>query len=72
MLANEVKIGADPRSVGYTVSLTEAAENGAITPDDYARRRARAVGQGNILENVVIPLLLTLWRRLFREGESRR
>lgn len=68
MSANKEEIDADIRGVGYTVPLTEAAESGAITPDDYARRRAKIVGQGNILENIIIPLFLTLWRKLFPSG----
>ena len=60
----------DTRDVGYTIPLTEAVENGAITPDDYARIREGLVGAGNIFEHVIIPLVSTLWRRVFPRGGS--
>jgi hypothetical protein len=64
-------VETDARSVDYTVPLTEAAENGTITPDEYVRRRAGMVGQGNILENLIIPLFMMLWRKLFPGGGAR-
>lgn len=58
-------------NIAYTVPLTEAAENGAITPDEYVRQRARIVGQGNILENLLIPLLSTFLRRYKHEIKAK-
>ena len=55
----------EPRKVNYTISLTEAAEGDVITPNEYARRRADVVGEGSIVEYILIPLVLGLWRRLF-------
>jgi hypothetical protein len=51
-------LGTDVRNLDYTISLTEAAESGDISPDEYARRRAS--------EYIIIPLLQALWRRLFQ------
>jgi hypothetical protein len=55
----------EQRKVNYTISLTEAAEGDVITPNEYARRRANVVGEGTIVEYILIPLVLGLWRRLF-------
>jgi hypothetical protein len=63
---NNPLLGTDTRKVDYTIPLTEAAESGAISPDEYARRRASIVGENNILEYIIIPLLQALWRILFR------
>jgi len=44
------------RLVPYTVGLTEALEAGDISPAEYVRRRALLVGQGDILQTLLVPL----------------
>jgi hypothetical protein len=61
-------IDADERSMEDTIPLTEAAESGAISPTEYARRRADIVGEGTIVEYTIVPLLSALWRRFFHPG----
>ncbi|MBD0370820.1 MAG: hypothetical protein ICV60_08305 [Pyrinomonadaceae bacterium] len=58
-------VESDTRHMDYTISLTEAAESGDISPNEYARRRASIVGENSILEYIVIPLFLALWQKLF-------
>ena len=62
-LEESVYDGDDGRRVSYTVPLTEAFEDGDLTPDEYVRRRAKIVGEGNIIQNLLIPLLTTLFNR---------
>ena len=59
-------IDTDQRNMEYTVPLTVAAENGDISPNEYARRRANIVGEGTIFEYTIVPIILGLWRRLFQ------
>lgn len=63
-------IDADERNMEDTIPLTEAAENGAISPNEYARRRASIVGEGTIVEYTIVPLLIALWRRLFHPARQ--
>jgi hypothetical protein len=70
-IAENPMIGADTRMLNYTIPLTEAAESEAISPDEYARRRASLVGENNILEYIIIPLFLALWHRLFRSDKRK-
>jgi hypothetical protein len=59
------ELESEMRNVEYTISLTEAAESEAISPNEYARRRAGIVGEGNILEYIIIPLIVGIWHHLF-------
>jgi hypothetical protein len=57
------------RRVRYTVSLSEELADGVITPDEYVRRRAVLVGQGDILQSLLLPLFMMIVetvRRVFR------
>ena len=52
------------RRVPYTLGLTEALEAGDITPEDYVKRRAILVGQGDILQTLVIPFFRQIILRI--------
>lgn len=52
------------RLVPYTVGLSEALEAGDITPSEYVRRRAILVGQGDIVQTLLIPLLTQIVSRI--------
>jgi hypothetical protein len=52
------------RRVPYTLRLTEALEAGDITPGEYVRQRAILVGEGDILQTLIIPLLRQIIMRI--------
>ena len=48
----------------YTLALTQAFESGKLTPSQYADERSRLVGQGNVVDNFIIPVTEALWEDL--------
>ncbi|MDQ3581146.1 MAG: hypothetical protein M3495_05850 [Pseudomonadota bacterium] len=56
-------------TIDYTVDLTKELEDGTISMEDYLDERAKRVGRGNILQNVLLPLFSspTLWYKRLKE-----
>ncbi len=48
----EVKV----QGTNYTVDLTKRFERGELSPAQYARQRANAVGKPNIVQGLLSPL----------------
>ena len=60
------------RQVPETDDLTSALGHGTISPEDYIRERVKRIGEGNILEFSILPLLKSLWASLLMWGNPLR
>jgi len=73
-LETKESIAADSKGVRYTVHLTEALENGELSPEEYARQRADVVGRANIIQSLIVPVFISMLSsisHLFRSDGAR-
>jgi hypothetical protein len=55
-----------------TLELAESMEGGHLSVREYCRRRAQVVGEGNVIDFVVLPILRSLLRDVAQRLRLRR
>lgn len=50
--------------VNETLELTEELESGRLSPSDYVRERAVIVGEGNVIDSLIRPIVGTVLEML--------
>jgi hypothetical protein len=72
-IETEENVAAEGKGVRYTMHLTEALENGDLSPEEYARQRADLVGRANIIQSLLVPMLTSMLNsisHLFKTDEA--